>query len=47
MQYIITESLRVLDDKDATELADKWTNRWTRSNYIAYNATKYMFEKVS
>lgn len=46
MQYIITEALRKLDDKDASELADRWTTRWTRSNFIAYNKTKYMYEKV-
>lgn len=30
----------------ATELANKWTKRWTLSNFIAYNETKYMYEKV-
>lgn len=45
-QYIMTEGLRALNDKRATELANKWTNRWVRSNYIAYNDTGYMFEKV-
>lgn len=45
-QYIMTEGLRTLNDKRATELANKWTTRWVRSNYIAYNETGYMYEKV-
>jgi len=45
LQYIVHEGLRTLNDDDATELANKWTNRWTRSNFIAYNATHNMFEK--
>lgn len=47
MQYLLCEGLRTLDDKNATDLANKWTTRWTRSNYIAYNETEAMFEKVS
>lgn len=46
LQHWLAEGLRELDDNDATKLANKWTRRWTLSNYIAYNATKLMFEKV-
>lgn len=45
-QYLLSEGLRVLNDERATKLANKWTTRWVRSNYIAYNETGYMFEKV-
>lgn len=47
LQHWISEGLRTLDDKDATKLANKWTQRWTLSNYIAYKETKVMFEKVA
>lgn len=47
MQHWLTEGLRTLDDQRATDLANKWTNRWTLSNYIAYKETNAMFEKVS
>lgn len=46
LQHWLAEGLRTLDDKNATELANKWTRRWTLSNYIAYKETKAMFEKV-
>lgn len=42
----MSEGLRTLNDKNATELANKWTQRWTLSNYIAFKETKVMFEKV-
>lgn len=47
LQHWLAEGLRALDDNKATELANKWTRRWTLSNYIAYNDTQVMFEKVS
>lgn len=46
MQYMVTEGLRSLNDKDATDLADKFTIRWVQSNYIAFKETHAMFEKV-
>lgn len=46
LQHWVAEGLRSLDDENATKLANQWTRRWTLSNYIAYNETKYMFEKV-
>lgn len=45
-QHWMSEGLRTLNDKNATELANKWTQRWTLSNYIAFKETKVMFEKV-
>lgn len=45
-QHWLTEGLRKLDDKNATDLANKWTKRWTLSNFIAYKETKAMYEKV-
>lgn len=47
LQHWLAEGLRTLDDKNATDLANKWTKRWTLSNYIAYKETNVMFEKVS
>nr|UOO00976.1 soluble trehalase 2 [Sitodiplosis mosellana] len=47
LQHWLGEGLRNLDDRNATDLANKWTNRWTLSNYIAYKETKAMFEKYS
>lgn len=46
LQHWISEGLRTLDDQIAIDLAHKWANRWTLSNFIAYKDTKYMFEKV-
>lgn len=46
MQYIAIESLRGLNDANADRLAMKWTSRWVQSNYIAYQRTHAMFEKV-
>lgn len=46
LQHWLSEGLRTLDDVNATNLANKWTNRWTLSNFIAFNETKAMFEKV-
>lgn len=42
----MAEGLRTLEDTNATNLANKWTRRWTLSNFIAYNETRFMFEKV-
>lgn len=47
MQYIIVEGLRNLEDDKTNDLAYSWTSRWVRSNYIAYNKTEAMYEKVS
>lgn len=46
MQYILHEGLRTLNDTNATELANKWTNRWTRSNFLGYQDGNNMLEKV-
>lgn len=47
MQYILIEGLRNLGSKSASDLAYKWSLRWIQSNYLAYNETQVMFEKVS
>lgn len=46
LQFWLAEGLRNLDDENATALANKWTSRWTNTNYVSYNQTKVMFEKV-
>lgn len=46
MQYILIEALRALNDSKANEMALSWTARWVLSNFVAYNRTHAMFEKV-
>ena len=47
MQYMLIMGLDGLEhSKAAKELAFKWADKWIRSNYLAYNSTKAMFEKV-
>lgn len=36
-----------LNNADAKALAYKWAERWVRSNFLAYQDTKAMFEKYS
>lgn len=46
-QHWAAEGLRKLNNKRATELASKWTQRWTLNNFIVFNKTGYMYEKVT
>lgn len=46
MQYIAVEALRALNDTKANKMALSWTSRWVLSNYIAFNRTHAMYEKV-
>lgn len=46
MQYICIEALRALNDANADRLAMKWTSRWVLSNYLAFERTGAMYEKV-
>lgn len=46
MQYILIEGLRNLGTRRSLALAYKWSARWIRSNYIGYENTHVMFEKV-
>lgn len=45
-QHWVSEGLRKLDNKQTTALANKWTQRWTLNNFIVFNRTGYMYEKV-
>lgn len=46
LQYILVEGLRKLGTPEACRLSYKWASRWVRSNFIAYNRTGAMYEKV-
>lgn len=47
MQYVLVMGLDSLNDTDAKQLAHRWAERWVRSNFLAYQETKAMFEKYS
>lgn len=46
MQYTAIEALRALNDTQTDQIALSWTSRWVLTNFLAYNRTRYMFEKV-
>lgn len=46
-QHWAAEGLRKLNDNRATEMASKWTQRWTRNNFVVFNKTGNMYEKVT
>lgn len=46
MQYVMIEAMRNLGSKRSNDLAFSWAQRWVRSNFIAYQRTQAMFEKV-
>lgn len=45
-QHWAAEGLRKLNDRKATALANKWTQRWTLNNFVVFNRTGFMYEKV-
>lgn len=45
-QHWVAEGLRQLNDEKATALANKWIQRWTLNNFVVFNNTGYMYEKV-
>ncbi|XP_058459133.1 trehalase isoform X2 [Malaya genurostris] len=47
MQHMMIIGLDGMDSQETKELAFKWAQRWVRSNYIAFNETKAMFEKYN
>lgn len=46
-QHWAAEGLRKLKDDKATALASKWTQRWTQNNFVVFNKTGLMYEKVN
>lgn len=46
MQYMLIAGLDNLNDQRAKDLARSWATRWVHSNFIAFNETHSMFEKV-
>lgn len=46
LQYFVIESLDNSGDKWAKRLAFEMSERWVRSNFMAFNATGGMYEKV-
>ncbi|XP_058835761.1 trehalase-like [Topomyia yanbarensis] len=47
MQHMMIIGLGGMNSQETKELAFRWAQRWVRSNYIAYNKTKTMFEKYN
>lgn len=47
MQHALIMGLDNLNNAEAKELAFRWAERWVRSNYMAYEETKNMFEKYN
>lgn len=47
MQHMLVMGLDSLDNAEAKELAFSWAQRWVRGNYLTYNKTHSMFEKVA
>lgn len=46
MQHVLIVGLHNLNDERTKSLASKWATRWVRSNYLAYQDQKAMYEKV-
>jgi alpha,alpha-trehalase len=45
-QYMLVWGLDNLNDNRTRQLAFKWAEKWVTSNYLAYQETNAMFEKV-
>lgn len=46
LQHMMIIGLMNTGDEWAQELAFEIANRWVKSNYVAYNETGHMYEKV-
>lgn len=46
LQHIVISGLRSAGTPAATRLAYEWASRWIRSNFMAWDKKKSMFEKV-
>lgn len=44
---MLIEGLANLKDERAQVLSRDWASRWVRSNFIAYQDSRAMYEKVS
>lgn len=47
LQHIVVKGLMNTGDEWAQELAYEIASRWVKSNFVAYNETGHMYEKVS
>lgn len=47
MQHMLIVGLDNLGEESSKKMAEKWAQKWVFSNYVAYNDSKAMFEKVS
>jgi len=45
MQHMLIEGLMNLNEENSTTMAHDWAARWTRSNFIAYQDSRVMYEK--
>ncbi len=46
-QHMLVEGLANLNDERARAMSLDWAARWTRSNFIGYQDSQVMYEKVS
>lgn len=46
-QHILIVGLDNLGDERSKKLAQSWAQRWVMGNYLAYEKTEAMYEKVS
>lgn len=44
---MLIEGLAKLNDEKANAMSLDWAARWTRSNFIGYQDSRVMYEKVS
>lgn len=45
-QYILIKGLENLGSPESVELSRLWAHQWIKSNFVAYQTTQNMFEKV-
>lgn len=46
LQHILIVGLDNLDDDRTKKIAESWAQRWVHGNFLAYQETGAMFEKV-
>lgn len=47
LQHQLIVGLSHLETNETTRLAMEWASRWLFTNYVGFNNTGHMFEKVS
>lgn len=47
LKHILISGLRNLETANAREMAFQWAAKWVYTNYVGFNKTGSMFEKVN